>query len=310
MVLCHTNDIMGCNYACYKWVGIFFMPLFFFVSGCLSKDEMTARKLANRIVGRLLIPYFVWGIIMQMLINNAFIHACIDGNEEVIRKHISEILLGEYLWYVPCLICIEILNLAIRKLSLVFHDKWMVRTVAILLSLAYLVNINEGHLPWHLDTACASMGFYQMGYFYFRYGSYLKGNLIAILLVAAFLVAAVYERNMGVVFDIHTHILTHPLVILASTIAGVFLFVNLCCNVNMGKWLSTIGINSLFIYIFHYKVLCILRPLAIRIGVPVDVYVVLIPFMVAASIAVCNLLVKPINRYCPISIGNKKLNLF
>lgn len=310
MVLCHTNDIMGCNYACYKWVGIFFMPLFFFVSGCLSKDEMTMRKLANRVVGRLLIPYLVWGIVMQMLVNNAFIHACIDGNGEVIRKNISEILLGEYLWYVPCLICIEVLNFAVIKVSRLLHDKWMVRSVVILFSLAYLMVMKEGHLPWHLDTACASIGFYQTGYFYFRYGSHLKGSLMAILLVVAFMAVAIFERSIGVVFDIHTHILTHPLVILATTIAGVLLFVNLCCNVNMGKWLSTIGVNSLFIYIFHYKVLCILKPTAIRLGVPMDAYVVLIPVMVAVSIAVCNLLVKPINRYCPIAIGSKKLNLF
>lgn len=268
------------------------------------------RKLVNRIVGRLLIPYLVWGLIMQMLINSAFIHACIDGNGEVIRKHILEILLGDYLWYVPCLICIEILNFAVINVSRLLHDKWMVRSVVIILSLAYLMIIKEGHLPWHLDSACASIGFYLIGYFYFRHGSYLKCRLIAILLVVAFMAVAIYERNIGVVFDIHTHILTHPLVILASTIAGVFFFVNLCCNVNMGKWLSTIGINSLFIYIFHYKVLCVLKPMAVRIGIPVDVYVVLMPVMVAASIAVCNLLVKPINRYCPIAIGNKKLNLF
>ena len=51
MVLCHTNDILGCNYSVYKWVGIFFMPLFFFVSGCLSKDDMTLRQLLNRLIG-------------------------------------------------------------------------------------------------------------------------------------------------------------------------------------------------------------------------------------------------------------------
>lgn len=88
MVLCHTNDIMGCNFVFYKLVGIFFMPLFFFISGCLSKDNMTIRKLTSRIIGRLLIPYFVWAIIMQMAINKAFIYACINGDIVIVEKHI------------------------------------------------------------------------------------------------------------------------------------------------------------------------------------------------------------------------------
>jgi len=40
-----------------------------------------------------------------------------------------------------------------------------------------------------------------------------------------------------------------------------------------------------------------------------DMSIVIIPLMIIISISVCNLLIKPINRYAPIIIGNKKLNL-
>ncbi len=40
-----------------------------------------------------------------------------------------------------------------------------------------------------------------------------------------------------------------------------------------------------------------------------DISIVMIPLMVVISISVCNLLIKPINKFAPIIIGNKKLNL-
>lgn len=248
---------------------------------------------------------------MQMCINNAFIHACIQGNQEVIHKNISEIIMGDYLWYVPCLVCIECMNFVIMKLCNTFHDKWIIRMVVTLSSFAYLMTMSHSHLPWHLDTAFASMGFYLMGFFYFRYGKHIKSVLVAVLTAGVFFALALYERQEGIVFDIHQHILTHPLLILMSAIAGVFVSINFCCNINMGKMMSIVGTNSLFIYIFHYKVLCLLKPIVNKIMAMAgfDMSIVIIPLMIIISISVCNLLIKPINRYAPIIIGNKKLNL-
>lgn len=75
--------------------------------------------------------------------------------------------------------------------------------------------------------------------------------------------------------------------------------------------MSVVGTNSLFIYIFHYKVLCLLKPIVNKIMAMagIDMSIVMIPLMVIISISVCNLLVKPINKCAPIIIGNKKLNL-
>ena len=87
--------------------------------------------------------------------------------------------------------------------------------------------------------------------------------------------------------------------------------VNFCLNFNLGKYVSMIGTNSLFIYIFRYKVLCLMRPIANKIMAmtEMDISIVMIPLMVVISISVCNLLVRPINKFAPIMIGNKKLNL-
>lgn len=310
MVLCHTNDIMGCNFVFYKWVGIFFMPLFFFISGCLSKDNMTIRKLTTRIIGRLLIPYFVWAIIMQMAINKAFIYACINGDIVIVEKHILEILFGDYLWYVPCLVCIELLNFILVKISSLQHNNLHLRVFVILASFIYLLMIGEGHCFWHLDTAFASIGFYLLGYYYFRYGRFLKNKFLSILSAILFIAIAIYERGNGGVFDIHQHVLTHPLIILMTSILGVWVTVNLCCNFKMGKWLVLIGVNSLFIYIFHYKVLCAIKPILNRFISDEDYIInaIAIPMMLSISILFCNLLIKPINKYCPIIVGNKKLN--
>ena len=311
MVLCHTNDILGCNYSCYKWVGIFFMPLFFFISGCLSKDDISLRQLMNRLVGRLLIPYFVWGVIMQICINYSFIQACINGDDDTIRRNIIEILNGEYLWYVPCLVCIEIINFLIMKMSKRIHNIYIIRIIAILTSFVFLLLISEGHLPWHLDTAIASIGFYLLGFFFFRYGSYPKSAILSIILLTIFILVSIAERDYGVVFDIHKHILSHPVLILASSIIGIAVMTNFCLNFNLGQSLSLIGTNSLFIYIFHYKVLCLMKPIMNKVMAmtEIDISIIMIPIMVLISISACNMLIKPINKYAPILIGNKKLNI-
>ena len=41
----------------------------------------------------------------------------------------------------------------------------------------------------------------------------------------------------------------------------------------------------------------------------IDISIIMIPIMVLISISACNLLIKPINKYAPILIGNKKLNI-
>ena len=287
------------------------MPLFFFISGCLSKDDISFRQMANRLVGRLLIPYFVWGIIMQICINYSFIQACINGDNDTVKRNIIEILNGDYLWYVPCLVCIEIINFVIMKISKRLHNMYIVRMIAIITSFVFLLLIGEGHLPWHFDTAIASIGFYLLGFFYFRYGSYPKSAILSLLAIAVFAIVSIVERDSGVVFDIHKHVLSHPVMILASSIVGIAVIINFCLNFNMGKYISLIGTNSLFIYIFHYKVLCLMKPLVNKVMAmtEMDISIVMIPLMVVISISVCNLLIKPINKFAPIIIGNKKLNL-
>lgn len=95
-----------------------------------------------------------------------------------------------------------------------------------------------------------------------------------------------------------------------TSILGVWVTVNLCCNFKMGKWLVLIGVNSLFIYIFHYKALCAIKPILNRFISDEDYIInaIAIPMMLSISILFCNLLIKPINKYCPIIVGNKKLN--
>lgn len=56
---------------------------------------------------------------------------------------------------------------------------------------------------------------------------------------------------------------------------------------------------------------CLMKPLANKVMAitEMDISIVMIPLMVVISISVCNLLIKPINKFAPIIIGNKKLNL-
>lgn len=236
---------------------------------------------------------------------------CINGDYDTVKRNIMEIQNGDYLWYVPCLVCIEIINFLIMNTSKQIHNMGMIQVIAIATSFVFLLSIGEGHLPWHLDTALASIGFYLLGFFYFRYGSYSKSAILSFLMMVVFAIASIVERESGVVFDIHKHILSHPMVILVSSVVGIAVMVNFCLNFNLGKYVSMIGTNSLFIYIFHYKVLCIMRPIANKVMAmtEMDISIVIILLMVVIYISVCNLLVRPINKFAPIIIGNKKLNL-
>ena len=308
MVLCHSNDILGCSYSFYKWVAIFFMPLFFFISGGLSKDNTDIRQLGKRIVNRLLVPYIIWGIIMQICINKKFLLAIFNQDFEVALGNVEEILLGHYLWYVPCLICIEIMNFVTIKLSNQFQLKGFFRLLLIIVSFIYLLNIPLTVMPWHINTALAAMGYYLLGYFYFRYGCYLRSKTISLLTCTLFILFAIVVKERGVIFDIHRHILTHPLLIICMSLIGIAVCVNFCCNFKLGDVFIKIGSNSLFIYIFHIKILSLLLPVAMLLverTIP-NINVILIPIMLVVSVTVCNVLIKPINKYCPFIIGNKK----
>lgn len=304
MVLCHTNDIMDCNYTCIKWIGVFFMPLFFFISGCLSKDKISPKKLKERLWKRLLIPYLVWGIVMLFLINKTFWVAVIDHDLHIITNHINQLLLGDFLWYVPCLICIEILNYFLSLYKIPNKLKFYMMIV----SLFYLCLIQRNHLPWHIDTAVASLLYYYAGYFYVRKGYFIESKIASLIIVVIFAAMAVTARYYGVVFDIHQHILTHPFLIILLSIIGVLSSVNLTINFDMGRIITLIGSNSLFIYIFHYKILCFLKAIVCKMPICSTDYfdIAIIVVMMIISITLCNLIVIPINKYCPTLIGNKK----
>jgi fucose 4-O-acetylase-like acetyltransferase len=61
MVFCHAGCTHG-NMDLLKFIYIFHMPLFFFVSGYFDKGQCFSAILLKKMTIQLLIPYFIWGI--------------------------------------------------------------------------------------------------------------------------------------------------------------------------------------------------------------------------------------------------------
>lgn len=159
----------------------FHIPLFFLLSGMVYDPTKYASFPAflKRRWKTLLLPYLLFGILsvfvggtLQRLIEDpasfrigaAALQAVRDLCELVYARGSAYMQFNSPLWFVPCLFAVEIIYYFLAK-----QRKW-IRCAAVLLLTAlgwWLESdscpIPTGILPWSLDSALFSLGFYAVG---------------------------------------------------------------------------------------------------------------------------------------------------
>ncbi|WKB36456.1 acyltransferase family protein [Terrilactibacillus sp. S3-3] len=162
------------------YIYTFHMPLFFFLSGYLFNLNKfpNIKTFFSKRTKSLIFPYLCFSIVTYIGFVILYNFGQVDYNHNLlvpligsfiaIRKSAWTVHIGA-LWFMNCLLCTELLFYLITKIG-----RTKTRIVLVLLIiisiLGCIYNKMIGKpLPWSIDVAMISVGFYGLGYLYKEY---------------------------------------------------------------------------------------------------------------------------------------------
>lgn len=318
VILGHINFA---NQGIKAWIYSFHMPVFFFASGLLLKNnglETTGDLLIflKKKANALLIPYFLWAIIYASLS----------------IKNLLKILYGSYrmisgagalssLWFLLDLFiafCLYAITRYVLKNRLNSIVKILLILCAFLVS-ELLPRVSIGY-PWGLNVGFAAFGFLLLGNLCFpiicdfrRFVSQKKaGILISAILACIFLAGTfLYKMNIpeqgnilmanavygNIVFFVLTSVCGIMFVVCVS------ILLELCLPAFWESKLTFVGKNTLCIFAVQKPIIAVFKKLFGFVQIP-DVAVLIASF-ICTLICSCIICI-PINKYMPLLSGRKK----
>ena len=104
-------------------VDYFFLVGFFFCSGLTYRAGRSLKYRLVRVVDSLVIPYFLLSAVTFFLyLKN--IRGLVGGDMSVVADRWHDVLMGHALWFIPCLISVEILYALAQKLKAENYIVW------------------------------------------------------------------------------------------------------------------------------------------------------------------------------------------
>lgn len=174
------------NWFLRKWIYSFHMPIFFFISGLVHRNEDTLpfkEFLKNKIKG-LIIPYIAVNIVCFVAILFLYyigFYKTIDVSGLLFGMFYSNDLVVKapcgQAWFILCLFIAEIMFYFLKKIST--DDKHLFTNVLIVGLIGYATTLTkyEQPLPWHFDTAFTGVVLYFVGYIFMKHISKFKSIL-------------------------------------------------------------------------------------------------------------------------------------
>ena len=245
------------------FIYLFHMPLFFFISGYLSKPTTQYKKYFSKKATHLLLPYSAFLSIILIPFN------LVEAHEPAQSVIFRALFGGTYLhkwcgvfWFVTTLFLTQ---QAFNILATMLKEKQLCIAIIISLILAYINNayFQRHSFPWSANIVFYSLPFYYCGHLYKRYTipeSFKKHLITAILLLAVLILF--YNTNSNTIVDLKFAqygipflsfasgvILIHSLIIVSKTIS---------MTTRLAHYLKQIGIASMFIMYLHQPIQFIL----------------------------------------------------
>lgn len=263
----------------------FHMPLFFIISGIFfDKKKYTFLQFVKNRFFRLICPYLFFYVLILLfktaiaLISNGFSAIAFDSvKEPFIQMFIAQgsaKVVSAPLWFIPCLFVVEVLYYFISKLKPYFN-------VPICIALAvggWLLETRfrgvAAYLPWSIDSALFSIGFYALGNLtadYLKRGiKKLQEHKYKILISSAlallcFLVLIPLAFLNGKI-SLGSKILNNGFLLYATGIIGTAGIILLSIALEKAKFLSYLGKNSFCIMAVHYTIRSFLMKFIVFIG--------------------------------------------
>ncbi|PLS08465.1 acyltransferase family protein [Neobacillus cucumis] len=250
------------------YIYTFHMPLFFFLSGYLYKKEKfpNLKVFLTRRTKSLILPYLSFSLIAYLWFLLLFHFGLVNYENNLLtpllgsfiaeRKSIWTVHTGA-LWFVACLFCTELLFYFIAKIG---RTKKVIGFLLIISSiLGCLYNKIVGQpLPWNIDVAMISIGFYGAGYLYREYnrGFELFNHIQTFILLFIINVVTGYLNDVvtGERVDFYSSSLGNIPLFYLSAFSGIGAFVILVKQMKKNKVLQYIGKNSFIYLALHQKI--------------------------------------------------------
>ena len=290
-------------------VDFFFLSGFFFASGYCYKEEYSIRTRCLKIVNTIVVPYILWSIITFFGVRNNLLMTYNNGID-VFIEYFCEILRGMKLWFLPCLVCIELLYMCLCHFIKMNQTK---RVLLFLLSLstAFWVNNECGRiLFWHFDTACYSLSYFVLGRLLANTTKSLEivrtvilfPTTILFLLISYFLM-----QTSCIGMNLSLNNLNSIYVVVPMNILGCYLLYSVSKRIPENKYLILLGKNSLLLFCIHWLFFSsIIKLLPDNLFVYINNSAGCILFVYLMGLFLLSL-IKYINKYFPVLTG--KLNL-
>ena len=249
VILIHTQ-------LCPTWMRYFIDPIFltgfFFLSGYLYKDRPIKKQLFAAF-NSLLFPLLLYCIIISFisLINDFSL-------KEFIQSFYRTFILGgDLIWFIPCLLCIEVIYYVyshfLKKDNIY---KYLLLVISIVCYFLITGSIKH-HLPWNIDTATWCLGYY-------LWGQIVKVNKMriseryVIAFAVCWILAAVFlgiNGWGGGNIDIHNNYITNQLGFLILSYGGCYIAIHLMPLIKTYFYFSKLGMYTLFAFAFHSYIL-------------------------------------------------------
>ena len=309
VVIGHTD----CPDELLKWIYIFHMPLFFMLSGLMSKDSENiggGQWIRHKSRG-LLWPYFFFGVCEFLFDSLALILKHTIRGDYLIKKVIaitySNFLFEDnytgVIWFLTCLFMTELIFFILLK---AFSTNYKRVIVVIALSMLgyYVVPQIKFLPPFFMDIALNALPFYSLGY-YMRvvFFSERKAKIYKIglpIFIIGSVLGMINQRELGLN---HVDMLYRkwgdPLLFIISAmlclVGLVLAFMNFqkILEKRYFKLLNYIGRNSLIIFSIHLMVMQVLAHYIRSLGIVHATWVLLT--IATLTVSICFTAV--INKY-------------
>lgn len=290
VILCHSRLAA-------TWIKNIYEPVFltgfFFLSGYLYNKKTPSDQMRS-IFNGLFMPFLFYCVLCGFI-------GCIQGHsfQRGINDLIFCILGGDQVWFIPCLMLVEVIYFVTNSLVNRLVDVILVFFAVIIFFVVDRYDVSNGIWCW--TVSLYAVGFYALGHVCKQH---LLSKNLAIGCWLIYLIGCLALGNLGLLdhIDLHQNHYGTSWAFLLTAVVGCFTFISIMQYVPTNKYLVEFGHYTLFLFPFHALVLRQVMKIFGIVGGSFcsSVLILLITFIV------CLLVGRVTYKYFPALGGKKK----
>ena len=304
----------GYNTPYHQIFDYFLIPIFFFISGYPFNETRNMKDGLLRIYRRLFIPYVILGFLTGL--KPSYLHR--GGVIECLEKSIESLTLGISLWFVACLILMELIALLMGQVFRKMKVKHVVISkIGIIVASSIFIllcrKITKEDYPelriWCWYNAACGIGYYYLGNLYRKYE--LSLNIFErysnIIVVSYIFIALFCSFAFGSHIDFASANFEEPFICLILSCFALIAVVCYTKRIGAIGWLEQIGRDTLFLFAVNIWLIKSTIYCFHRIHIDSIISDWLMGLLITViTIPIGQLMNKKVRKYAPFIIGENK----